>query len=80
MNRQEITEIVIEKIKFQLGISKVESVNDNLLDLGMDSLDDVELIIELESGFNIEISDDDACGIEIVSDIIDLVVEKVCDE
>ena len=80
MNRQEIAEIVIEKIKFQLVISEVESVNDNLTDLGMDSLDDVELIIELESGFNIEIADDDACGIKTVSDIIDLVVAKVSDE
>ena len=80
MNKQEITEIVIEKIKFQLVISEVESVNDNLTDLGMDSLDDVELIIELESGFNIEIADDDACGIKTVSDIIDLVVAKVSDE
>ncbi|OFW80302.1 MAG: acyl carrier protein [Alicyclobacillus sp. RIFOXYA1_FULL_53_8] len=39
-------------------------------DLGADSLDVVELIMELEDEFDLEISDDDAAKIVTVGDVV----------
>ena len=44
--------------------------------LGMDSLDEVELIMELEEEFEIEISDSDGESFKTVQDIIDYIGEK----
>jgi acyl carrier protein len=42
-------------------------------DLGFDSLDEVELLIELEDFFSIHISDDQAESFEKVGDIVDFI-------
>ena len=42
-------------------------------DLGADSLDVVELVMELEDEFEIEISDEDAEKIATVGDVIDYI-------
>lgn len=41
-----------------------------LLDLGADSLDHQDIIIELEEAFNLEISDKDSEGLRTVGDIV----------
>lgn len=46
-------------------------------DLGMDSLDCIEIIMELEREFNIVISDDDAEKCVTFKDICDLVEELI---
>lgn len=46
-------------------------------DLGIDSLDTIELILRLEEDFNIEISDEEAERLETVKDAIDLITAKV---
>ena len=40
-------------------------------DLGADSLDAIELIMEIESQFDVEIADSEATKIKLVSDIVD---------
>jgi len=45
--------------KFQCDIAQL-SANTSLRDLGADSLDAVELLIEIESEFDIDIPDDEA--------------------
>ena len=45
-------------------------------DLGADSLDLVELIMSMEEEFDIEISDEDAEGLETVKDAIDYINER----
>lgn len=45
-------------------------------DLGADSLDNVELVMELEQQFGIDIPDEDAQKIQTVQDIIDYVTIK----
>jgi len=59
MDKQEIEKIVTEIVVTKLGISKTE-VNPEftLKDLGADSLDEVEIILDLEKEFGIAISDD----------------------
>lgn len=43
-------------------------------DLGADSLDIVELVMEIEKEFDLEISDDDAEKIETVQDAVDHII------
>lgn len=47
-----------------------------LEDLDLDSLDTVELTLGLEKRFGVEISDEDAEGLETVGDVIDLIEAK----
>lgn len=46
------------------------SLDDPLKDLGLDSLDVVELVMELEEEFDINIPDEDAERIQTVADLI----------
>ena len=66
--------IIVDK----LGVDESEVTNDASFtnDLGADSLDTVELIMELEKEFDIQIQDDEAEGIVTVGDAISF-VEKV---
>ena len=66
--------IIVDK----LGVDESEVTNDASFtnDLGADSLDTVELIMELEKEFDIHIPDDEAEGIVTVGDAISF-VEKV---
>ena len=66
--QRKITEIVVNK----LGVNPVEVTPEASFTnhLGADSLDTVELIMEFEKAFNIQISDDDALTISTVGDAI----------
>ena len=66
--------IIVDK----LGVDESEVTNDASFtnDIGADSLDTVELIMELEKEFDIQIPDDEAEGIVTVGDAISF-VEKV---
>lgn len=46
-------------------------------DLYFDSLDSIELLMEIENEFEIEISDDEAERIVSVADAVELVTEKL---
>jgi acyl carrier protein len=66
--RDRVIEIVCE----QMGQSK-EKVNENtsfINDLGADSLDTVELVMELEDEFDLSIPDEEAEKIKTVGDAI----------
>ena len=62
----------------KLGVEESEIVPEASFteDLGADSLDTVELIMEFEKEFNIKIPDEDADKIATVSDAIGYVKEK----
>ena len=64
-----ISEIIVDK----LGVDDVEVTKDASFrdDLGADSLDTVELIMEFEKEFNIEIRDEDAERVTTVGDAVD---------
>jgi acyl carrier protein len=71
----QIKEAIVEK----LGVedSKVTSNASFINDLGADSLDTVELIMELENRFNIQIPDEDQEKIQTVGDAVNYVKSKI---
>jgi len=66
--------IVVDK----LGVDEEEVVDDANFtnDLGADSLDVVELVMEFEKEFDIQIPDDQAEGIDTVGDAIEYIKSK----
>jgi len=72
---QTVTRIIIEKLGVDQNEVTPEASFTN--DLGADSLDTVELIMEFEKEFHITIPDDDAAKIQTVSDAITYLEENV---
>jgi acyl carrier protein len=68
-----VEERVIEIVGEQLGVGKDQITRDTSFvnDLGADSLDTVELVMELEEEFDINIPDDAAEKIQTVGQAID---------
>ena len=62
MTKQQIEEIVIEGLSNNLGCDKNSITLESKIvnDLGADSLDVIELIMKIESKFDIQISDEEA--------------------
>ncbi len=63
-----VKEIISEELGIEEDTIKLES--DLSDDLGADSLDAIELIMEIESQFDVEIADSEATKIKLVSDIV----------
>jgi acyl carrier protein len=74
-SREEVFERVKEVLTEQLGVDESEVTEGASFqeDLDADSLDLVELIMELEVQFGIKISDDDAQKIQTVGQAVDYV-------
>ncbi len=72
---EKVTSIIVEK----LGVEESDVVSDASFtnDLGADSLDTVELIMEFEKEFDITISDEDAETIATVGDAVKYLEDKV---
>ncbi|MDB4865968.1 MAG: acyl carrier protein [Cohnella sp.] len=66
-----VKRIVIER----LGVEEAEVTNEANFkdDLGADSLDVVELVMELEDEFDLEISDEDAEKITTVGEVVNYI-------
>lgn len=75
MTREEVKDKVIAQLSDLLSMAPKEITEDALLttDLGMDSLDQVELIMGLEETFEFDISDEDTDKIKTVADIIEYI-------
>jgi acyl carrier protein len=69
---------VIEIIMEQLDVTKEECVPEASFidDLGADSLDLVELIMEMEENFGIQISDEELEKIRTIRNVIDYLKSK----
>ncbi len=72
---QRVKELVVE----QLGVSQdqVTPQASFVDDLGADSLDTVELVMEFEKAFNLQIPDEDAEKISTVGDAVKYLSGKV---
>jgi len=70
---QKVTEIIVDKLGVEASVVTPEASFTN--DLGADSLDVVELIMEFEKEFNIAIPDDQAEKIVTVGQAVDYISE-----
>lgn len=72
---KKVKQIIAEK----LGVDETKVVPQASFveDLGADSLDNVELVMELEHQFGIDIPDEEAQKIQTVRDAIEYVTSKV---
>ena len=68
---------VIDIVSEQLGVDKEKISRETSFvnDLGADSLDTVELVMELEEEFDVDIPDDAADKIQTVGEAIDFIVQ-----
>lgn len=69
-----VTEIIVDKLGVDADSVAAEASFIN--DLGADSLDTVEIIMEFEKEFDLSIPDEDAEQIATVGDAIDYIVSK----
>lgn len=72
--RDKVYDIIVSK----MGVNKDQITPESKFadDLGADSLDTVELIMELENEFGVQIPDEDAEKIGTVQQAVDYVVNK----
>ncbi|PWA13473.1 acyl carrier protein [Pueribacillus theae] len=68
---ERVTKIIVDR----LGVEESKVIPEASFkdDLGADSLDVVELVMELEDEFDMEISDEDAEKITTVGDVVDYI-------
>jgi acyl carrier protein len=73
--KQKVTEIIVKK----LGVeeSQITDSASFTKDLGADSLDTVELIMEFEKEFDISIDEADAEKIQTVGNVVDYLTSKL---
>jgi acyl carrier protein len=73
-----VSERVIDIVSEQLGVNKEQVSRETSFvnDLGADSLDTVELVMELEEEFDINIPDDAAEKIQTVGQAIDYIEQS----
>jgi acyl carrier protein len=79
MAKQDIRDKVLDIVASQL-MADPESIKEEssfIEDLGADSLDTVELIMEFEDEFGIEISDERAEQVKTVGEAINLIAEAL---
>lgn len=79
MNREEVEAKVIEIVAEQLGIEldKVQLGSHIENELGAESIDSVDLLVELEGKFDIEIKELEADCLFTVGDHVDCVCRKL---
>lgn len=82
MDYNEIVKKVKEIIVDKLGVeeSEVTETANFTNDLGADSLDTVELLMEFERVFGIKIPDEETSNIATVKDAIDKISQKLGDK
>ncbi|MGI2257446.1 acyl carrier protein [Candidatus Cardinium hertigii] len=78
MNKKDIMDKVVAILVDKLNVSVQEALPTAhfVNDLGADSLDQVDLIMELEKVFDVQIKDDEATHLQTVGSVVDY-LEKI---
>ncbi len=78
MTSQEIESKIFDIVAKQLNIerSNIKRESSFVNDLGADSLDTVELVMEIEEAFSVSIPDEDAQKIQQVGDAISYIEKR----
>ena len=73
----EVQEKVVKIIVDKLGVKESEVTPEATFtgDLGADSLDTVELVMEFEKAFGVQVADEDAEKFQTVGDVINYIEE-----
>ncbi|MFD1862444.1 acyl carrier protein [Planococcus sp. FY231025] len=71
---ERVTKVIVDRLGVEESEVKLEASFTG--DLGADSLDVVELVMELEDEFDMEISDEDAEGMSTVGDAVSYIEKK----
>ena len=79
MSQEEVFERVSAILSEELGIdpSIIEMDSDFIEDLNADSLDIVDLVVEMEHEFDLSIPDDEAERIKSVGDAVNYIVSNI---
>ena len=75
---EKITQILVDK----LGIAETEVTEDAnfIKDLGIDSLDYAELVMEFEQAFDIKIPDSDAEQLQTIKQAVGYITDKMSND
>ena len=84
MNRDDIRNVLAEAFE----VAKEEAVDPKLVQdatklregLGIDSLDVMEVVFEIEDRLRVKISEEDMKGVETVGQVIDMVERKLAEK
>lgn len=72
MNRDELARVVIGAIATVKDLPRENiTVDSKFAEMGVDSLDALEIIFELEEAFDLDIPDEVARGVESVNDVVE---------
>ncbi|MGI2298949.1 acyl carrier protein [Candidatus Cardinium hertigii] len=77
MNKEDIMAKVVAVVVDKLNVSAQEVLPTAhfVNNLGADSLDQVELVMELEKAFDVQIKDDEATHLQTVGSVVDYLQE-----
>jgi acyl carrier protein len=56
---------------------KIEGSSQLREELGLDSMDTIEIVFQLEESFNIQISDDDLMGLKTVDSVVQYIEKRM---
>lgn len=75
MEREEIKRKIIELVETK-GDENAQITDDKpLKELGLDSLDCIELMIDVEREFDVEIPDEKSENVRTIEDVVNIVIE-----
>lgn len=67
---------ILKKFQEKFNVDKVDREK-SLKDYGLDSLDMVELILDLEEEHNIQFSDEEMSGLQTIDDLLNSISSKL---
>ncbi|MBO4860041.1 MAG: acyl carrier protein [Clostridia bacterium] len=73
MTKEEIIELIAKKLR--IDVDSIEDDSNLVNDLGADSIDLVEMLMEIESALDITVSDEEAAELKTVRDVVDFIEE-----